>query len=182
MATTGPNETGIGDYNYNAFNYFFRSLILSCCFVMFLPPVSANPNNLLFCYFFIALSVIALFLTWYYKNSDPARQSNIFWYILPAVFFIVASLFASFSVILTKREIIQLGNVNDFYYKFNTITSVLILVECYLYNTLNNVLDLSPVNPKVFIMYDICIFTFCLINIFVIVTNSIGLSSFSADG
>jgi len=173
---------------YNVFDYFFKALILSCCIAMFIPGISSNPNNLLFCYFFIAFSVISLFVTWFYKEGDDPTsihyQTKILWSITPALLFIVSTLFGCFYIIMTNRENIQKGHVNDFYYKFNAITSALIIIECYLYDLLHRSMNETSAekSDRVSIMYNISILGFCLLNIFIIITNSIGLSSFSADG
>ena len=163
--------------NYETFNYFFGSLIVACSFVIVLPKMSSNPNTLLFCYFFIALSVSALFLNWYFYEKNFRSEMN--YYMLPSVLCIIITIFSSFIMISKNKTRIQNGSVTNYYYKFNLITIWLILVECYFLYLLYT---LIIKNDKLVKFYMIVIFCFCALNYFIILSNSIGLYYFSADG
>jgi hypothetical protein len=163
--------------NYDTFNYFFASLIAACSFVIVLPKMSSNPNTLLFCYFFIALSVLALFLNWYFYKEEFKDDMN--YYMLPSVLCIIITIFSSFIMISKNKTKIQNGSVTNYYYKFNLITVWLILVECYFLYVLYNLIKKKNDYVK---FYMIVIFCFCALNCFIIASNSIGLYYFSADG
>lgn len=170
--------------NFDTFNYFFSSLIVSCCFILALPKMSNNPSTLLFCYFFVAFSIVALFLNWYWGPSiDIAtHQKKMFFYILPALLFIIISLIGSFLMISNNKTRIQYGFVTNYYYKFNLITIWLILLECYLfYNLYSMIKNKDTTNQKLQI-YLIAIICFCFLSYFIIWSNAIGLAYFSADG
>ena len=174
--------------NYKMFTYFFSALILSCCIVMFFPAITNNPNNILFCYFFIAFSLVSLFVTCYFNpliNQDDNYLTTYLTYISPAFLFIFITVFYCFIIILKNKEIIQKGNVNDFYYKFNTITVVLIILECFFLNRLYDLFETnkkSNGSQKNVVLYNIIVLAVCSLNIFIMASNSIGLSHFSADG
>lgn len=167
-ASVEPSTSAIDSQNATKFNYFFGSLIAACCFVIILPKMSRNPGTLLFCYFFIALSVFLLFLNWYKIGKNEI-------YVNISVFFIIVSIFFSFIMISTNKTKIQNGTVTDYYYKFNLISIWLIAIECYLLFQLHNLnRDLKG--------YMFIILCFCTLNIFIVISNWIGLAHFSADG
>jgi hypothetical protein len=167
----------VEDYNYHTLDYFFKALIFSCCLVLTIPSISKNPNTMLFCYFFIAISLIVLFILWYYKN--PQKLDYLLMFCLPALLFIIISILSSFIVISNNRTNIQKGLVTKYYYKFNFITICLILIESYLYfNIISEILkNRNPPQAQT-----IAIVCFCVLSYFIIWSNSIGLSHFSADG
>jgi hypothetical protein len=181
------NESSILDENYNTFNYFFGSLIGACSFIIVLPKMSSNPNILLFCYFFMALSVIALFLNWYFKKigstengtTEYSKEHNkMVYYVLPSVLFIIVSIFSSFIMISNHKIRIQNGYVTDYYYKFIMISIWLMLIECYLLWNLYDMINKGG-NLQLYMIIIIC---FCTLNYFIILSNWIGLSYFSVDG
>jgi len=179
------------EYNFNTFNYFFSSLIISCCFVIILPNMSNNVGTLLFCYFFIALAAVGLFLNWYFKENknNPTQETvyrpGILMYIAPSLLFILISIIYAFVVISTYSLNIKQGFVTTYYYKFSIITIWLFLIECLLlynlYAIINKLNDLKDENNTLKINM-IGIICFCFLNYFVIWSNAIGLASFSADG
>lgn len=162
--------------NFDTFNYFFMTLIGSCCLVLALPYMSKYPNPLLFCYFFIMISVIALFLNWYF--DEKINKELIIFYVLPSLMVIVLSLCGSFLLISSNKNNITNGNVTNYYYKFNLVTIWLILIECYLFYHLYLVID-DEKNARVVMLM---IISFCMLNYFTIWSNYIGLTHFSADG
>ena len=162
--------------NFETFNYFFMSLIGSCCFILALPYMSKYPNPLLFSYFFIMISVIALFLNWYFYQDTYSNE--VIYYILPSLLFIVISLFGSFLLISSNKQNITYGNVTNYYYRFNLVTIWLILIECYLFYHLYLIINDSE-NARVIM---IMIISFCILNYFTTWSNYIGLKHFSADG
>lgn len=161
--------------NFNTLNYFFMTLIGSCCLVLALPYMANYPNTLLFCYFFIMVSVIALFFTWYFYGKNKA---SMIYYVLPSLLFIATSLGAAFLMISANKTKITAGNVTPYYFKFNLVIIWLILIECYLFYHLYKLIDEGNSAKNIMLI----IITFCILNYFTIWSNSIGLKYFSADG
>ena len=164
------SNTSLGT-NFETINIFFATLIVSCCLVMALPTMAQYPNVLLFCYFFIMISLVALFLNWVFEKKTPI------YYILPSLLFIVISLIVLFLLVSFNKSKISQGYVTNYYYKFSLISIWLVLIECYLFYHLYQSINTDSVK-----IITIIIISFCVLNYFTVWSNFIGLKYFSADG
>jgi hypothetical protein len=173
LETENPNLK----YNYETIQYFFTALIISCCSVLLIPSMSKYPNPLLFCYFFIMISVLALFLNEYFSYNDK-KQETLLYFGIPSLLFIVFSVGGAFLMISNYKTQINDGNVTKYYYTFKFVTIWLILIECYLFYHLFNMIKTGK-NPKTIM---VLIIIFCILSFFTIWSNIIGLKYFTADG
>lgn len=167
--------------NAKMFSYFFMSLAASCSLVTILPGISTQPNNLLFCYFFIIFSAIGLFISWYMQSKDDGEKTRNIYFLLPPLVFIFFSVLSCFTIISINGEVIQKGNINNFYYKFNIVTTLLIVLEFYIYYTISRRIQ-SKSDNKPLLMYNITLTSISFLIIFIAISNSIGLTSFIVDG
>ena len=167
------------DKNKDMLNYFFSTLATSCIIVIFIPSIAKQPNNLLFCYFFIAFSVIALFLNWSYAELNDKQKplENIPYYFC-ALLFIFSSILTGYIVTNLNKKKLE-SRVYDQYYGLIVISNILLLFSFYYFYQMAN---MEIKDRSKMVIYNIFISAICFLNIFVTITNSIGVSRFSADG
>jgi hypothetical protein len=172
-----PTEAQQFANNEKLFENFFACLAFSCCIVLIIPGVTSIPKYVLSSLFFTIISIVGLFLVWV-AYSDEDDRPKVLLYSGMSMAFVLFTLGYAFYFISKHSLQIQNGQVTNYYSKFNFIMVILLLIECALFYICYITIK-SKNDPKTIA---IATLIFASINSFVIWSNNINLTHFSASG